>query len=94
MDAAAPKVKLRRSTIIVSAVKDGVVQGSNDIILDHGPEATDGQLIAETIKLIRTNAGILVNAEDGVVDFYPLPSFVWRFKVQRVTLALGNSLAN
>src|SRR5256885_334715 len=46
-----PKIPLQQSTVVVSAIKDGTVVGSNEIVLSHGPGATDGQLIADAIIL-------------------------------------------
>ena len=91
---ATPTVAMRQSTVIVSALRDGEVQGSNDLVLSHGPEANDGQLIAKALELVKKVGGILVDAGQGVVDYYPFDAFAWRFEVKRVTLAIGNNLAH
>ena len=62
---------------------------TQELPLTHDSGAPDSALIAMAWQTFRQTGGILVDAEGGTMDFYPLSTIKANFAVKRVLIAFS-----
>ena len=80
----------QQSVVVITATilstGEKVVQ---ELPLTHDSGAPDSALIAMAFQVFRQSGGILVDAEGGTMDFYPLSTIKANFAVKKVLIAFS-----